>query len=431
MKNRVTLSIFVWFGVWALIFSSCSSTADPEENDSTETTLTDILQDSPDTEGDIETETKTGGATAECGENLPNCSSGLLCVKGVCLVEPMEDATIAHEYDDGAMELDEPPNISCWESPLTAPEGEHTTVRVTGDVDRFGPGSKTKNVCITFYNYHLFLDFFAASDCDSLVNDEDIIACYGKDPCRCDDLGGESEIQSCYMEIGYCKGIIDSGTAEECRTTYGGSVVVGYGLSVDSGSSRGIFSVDDIPTNKKLAVKASGSTMKWIDSYEYGAYMRRDKVGIVDEIPTINWDANIISTAAWNTIPSTAGLPAGMQNMNGAIAGQARDCGLQNHPEYEDRGPEALVHATVGLVQDATLTAYFNGNPDDTLPQPGRIDTNLLGTYAALDMESGLNRVSVAVSIDGQIINAGFRDVFMPPHSVAICTFEGNWEESE
>jgi hypothetical protein len=54
------------------------------------------------------------------------------------------------------------------------------------------------------------------------------------------------------------------------------------------------------------------------------------------------------------------------------------------------------------------------------------VTTDGLGLYAAIDVPGGPNRVSTAIYYDGELINVGARDLFLPPMSVGIVTFEGN-----
>ena len=75
-----------------------------------------------------------------------------------------------------------------------------------------------------------------------------------------------------------------------------------------------------------------------------------------------------------------------------------------------------------------TEPAYFNGGASAARRQPGQAYTNKDGVYAAIDRQAGPNRISVLVKIEGELVNAGLRDVFLTPYSVAIATFEGNFE---
>ena len=119
----------------------------------------------------------------------------------------------------------------------------------------------------------------------------------------------------------------------------------------------------------------------------------------------------------------------GIDDTHGAIAGTIRDCG---DPNRANPGPQRIVNATVGISFDGdSKLSYFNGNPNDTLPLPGRAATNSDGTYAAIDLPSGPNRVSPIIcrpgttcSSDADFVNAGTRNLFQTPKSIVITSFE-------
>jgi hypothetical protein len=146
----------------------------------------------------------------------------------------------------------------------------------------------------------------------------------------------------------------------------------------------------------------------------------------VPGVPTarLSTGANVVSDGAWNTIPPAVGRP-NVDDRNGAVAGVVRDCGT------ESRNPWAIVHATVGIAfNEGSVLSYFNGNPDNRLPLAGRDDSNLLGTFAAIDLPAGPNRVAPIIcagecSNREDLVFAGGKNVFQTPKSVIIATFEG------
>jgi hypothetical protein len=137
----------------------------------------------------------------------------------------------------------------------------------------------------------------------------------------------------------------------------------------------------------------------------------------------MEWATNVITDGAWETIPQSSGVAYPIAADGTAIAGIVRDCG------GEERGPEPVEHVTAGFLNEPVATAYFNGVWEDLLPLPGRADTNKDGVYVAIDLRPGPNRVSLAAQREGEIVSAGVRDLVIPPYSVAICTFEGHWQE--
>jgi hypothetical protein len=85
----------------------------------------------------------------------------------------------------------------------------------------------------------------------------------------------------------------------------------------------------------------------------------------------------------------------------------------------------------VGISFNASsILAYFNGNPNNRLPFPGRADTNIDGLYAAIDLPPGPNRVApIILDGEGNFVRAGGRNVFQTPKSIIIATFEGIYRQ--
>jgi hypothetical protein len=385
----------------------------------------------------------------EC-EGNGDCSGDLICTTGVCLDAPGGGAVgiIGKEHRDRVVDADTPPILDCYENP-TPFEGDVQYMPIRGQVEKFGVGGSTVGLCVTVYNYQRFLAHFTAL-CADVADPIQKQACIEVDPCRCekDNEGDQGAIDTCFSEIGYCNGITDDTMKGECKATWAfdgsnesrdadtESTLI-YGHMVACGTAdgcpdddEGFFNIPNVPTGTDLVLKVSGKQARWIDTYEFGAILtevRNDEDG--DYAP---WGGNVISIGAWNTIPSTALVPQGIQPGNGAIAGRINDCGMEGRTVMDgDEVVEAeeslpVRNATVALTHDATRITYFNGNPDDTLPQPNRATTNLLAVYAGVNVPGGPNRLATAVrNDDGDIVSAGWRDVFLAPRSVAIATFEG------
>lgn len=435
------------------------------------------------TDGDVGTDTSTGpvtpGTYAACSSDGEcDTANGESCLSNVCIKPPTDPSHLAVELPDsrgGVIDFtDMIPEVECYvdgngvdpnEGTTAPPDGQ--TVTVHGDIERFGDGPPTFDICVTFYDEERLLDYFDNSECNALDIGDERIACFRRDPCRCDD---ESDPAACHAEIGNCnfEGL-STAQKDACMAEFGGPVVYGYGKSEcedGTGTAVGcrdegvkfIFRVPNIPVNTPLAVKSSGLEARWVDTFEYGAVMPWSKAKTDTPDPntgqtdTLSYQANVIAIGAWDSIPTTAGLPFPIDKQtSGAVAGIIKDCGMAGRrtvnpndanddvPEIEDATP--IVHGTVGFTQSPLALTYFNGNPDDSLPKPGRVDSNSLGVYAALGIPYGKNRVGVRVDLpsapegvscgpcEGGVCpcSAGSRRVFVPPFSVVIATFEGTF----
>ena len=177
-------------------------------------------------------------------------------------------------------------------------------------------------------------------------------------------------------------------------------------------------------------------------------------------------EASVICASSWKTVPPTARVPAGVQDGNGVIAGTVADCGAppatdepcdlakscapgkececdvdgdgnprpgwvcapdENLDGYCTRLPWTVVGATVGLTTEATNIAYFQGNEEDNVPQPGRRYTNLLGTYAAIDLPAGEVQAFVLVAEGSSASTVAQARIFVAPGTVSILAFRGAW----
>ena len=393
-----------------------------------------------------------------------------ICVRNVCVIPPTSAAYLSDDEDDQPEEHEDmEPSLDCYlNDALFEPAGETGPTTLVGKVERFGSGPTTEGLCVTLYDETTLLPWLVHSECNLLADDNDeelYIGCFELDPCRCEehfagttDLnevmleGAEAAMEaagtpmdldsldSCYSFIGYCDGIEDGDIADGCRAR-----VQANGLSdVDSlvlGSVRttedledseledpegtSLYEFPNVSTNWRFAVKVSGRANRWRDTWEYGLFTRGD---LVREDDTLRIDATAVSAGAWATIPPAVGLAGGIDDTHGAVAGVIRDCG------GDDRNPWSIVHATVGIsFNESSVLAYFNGNPDDRLPFPGRTDTNVLGTYAAIDLPPGPNRVAPVICTGDcadreDYVFAGGKNVFQTPKSVIIATFEGTFD---
>lgn len=450
-------------------------------NDAVEDAGTDAETDAPiedvttDTVTDADAETDTGGFNEaaiffECetdDECEPANGREQICVERVCVVPPTVPAHMSNDEGDAPEEFeDQAPVTGCYsDNGLFEPAGENTVVTLAGTVERFGSGPTTEGLCMTFYDEAALLPWLINSECNLLADEDEelYIGCFALDPCRCqehfDGLTDENEVMlegaeeamdlagtpmaidsldACNAFIGYCSQVEDADLRADCEArvqanglTTRTSLVEGHTRTtedtedsqLDEPEGTSLYTIDGIQTNWRYAVKVSGRANRWRDTWEYGQFTRGDLV----EDGTIEIDGTAVSDGAWRTIPPAVGLAGGIDDTHGAVAGVVRDCG------NDTRNPWAVVHATVGIsFNQGSVLSYFNGNPDDRLPNPARVDTNVLGTYAAIDLPPGPNRVAPVICVtDGaectreDYIFAGAKNVFQTPKSIIIATFEG------
>lgn len=425
------------------------------------------------------------------------------CVGNVCVAPPINTAYLVDDEDhDNVVEhWGTVPETSCYAT-LSSPAGTNRNVSLVGLVERFGSGPTTEGLCVTVYDETVLLPWLVNSECNVLGEPsssgtpvDQYIGCFQLDPCRCQEhfdgttdytapmiAGAEAAMASagtpmtiddlgaCYSFVGFCDGIADDAEAETCRARVAAKgqapdtnpLILGstrtrensLDATLDDPTGSSVYILDNVPTNRHLALKVSGRVNLWRDTWEYGLFTRGDVVrgdwpwfteGITDPetrepdellftdlgldtpIDAIRLDGMAMSAGAWATFPPSVGLAGGVDDRHGAILGEIRDCG----DDGSERNPWAVVHARVGVsFNESSLLSYFNGDFDDPLPNPARLDTNLDGTYAVIDLSPGPNRVVSALCANEcwgieYYVSPGAKNVFVVPMSIAIATFEG------
>lgn len=388
-----------------------------------------------------------------------------ICVSNVCVIPPTESATLSNDEGATPVPSDEQVELGCFEGGgLFEPAGDDAPVAVAGVLERFGSGPPTTGLCVTIYDEEVLLPWLVNSECALLADedDDDYIGCWQLDPCRCEEQFGDNpttvndglvaganaglaeagfdgfevdSLESCYAYIGYCSAIDDAALRSLCverlqtnSLSNAETLIIGHtkstedpdDIELDEPEGTSLFRIDDVPANLRFTFKVSGRENRWRDTWEYGMFTRGD----LDVDGVFTTGANVVSDGAWNTIPPAVGRP-NVDDRNGASAGVVRDCGS------ETRNPWAIVHATVGIAfARGSVLSYFNGNPDNRLPLAGRIDSNVLGTFAAIDLPAGPNRIAPIICAGDcenrdNLVFAGGKNVFQTPKSVIIATFEG------
>ena len=447
VMSRVTLL----FGLSLLVALSALACNGDEILNPTSTTdvldsSTEDLTETPDAVADTGPPLET--RFSEC-EQSTECDDNNECLEDVCVKEPLQEPGLFEEADDEYVDVEGSPNFECWVEPIAIDQTEPSSVTFHGDVEPFGPALPTRNLCISFYDGQLFIpwiNWLENNVCGELLDldprdQAPYVNCFGLDPCRCEDAeftvdrGDASvSVNACYAEIGFCDGIVDD---EELLATCQANILERTGSNAtsfiygttqteafpdDPDREEGVYEMANLPANTLLVVKISGNIERWRDTYEFGVI---GLSSMADGNNQIDKTLRAITDGAWQTIPTTAGIPYSVPPERGAVAGRVYDCGETG------RDPARVMGARVGLVEDPAQIAYFNAYPEDLLPLPGRADTNRDGVYAAIDLPSGPNRVSVAVTVDQELMSGGARNVWIVPFSVSLSDFHGNYDVSE
>jgi hypothetical protein len=271
------------------------------------------------------------------------------------------------------------PNLGCMMPGMYRPDGTPEMITVYGIVDVFGNGADADQITVTIYNEG------ADGALGSMIGQS--VAMTSSDCAETEDL-------------------IDD------------DMVVGT-------RNLGFYSIPNVPTETPLIVKTTGNLEFWRDLYTYNVVFINEEVvrdvpmGECADTPIGNrfrFRARSLSRGDYGSIPRTSGLPAGITNGNGAVAGEAHDCDdvrLESAHIATSRRPQAFV--------------YFNDNPSNPLPEIGRVmtGTSLLGLYSALDISPGPVDVAAVGRLDGEVVSLGWYRVQVFPNSVSVVTFRG------
>jgi hypothetical protein len=171
---------------------------------------------------------------------------------------------------------------------------------------------------------------------------------------------------------------------------------------------------EPVPTETLLALRTSGNPALWKPLVLYNLYFENAEV----ENGRVYYEARVLSTDDYRTIPAAAGMPAGVTPGNGALAGEVHDCGdvrLSFAQVGTDPGPPSPFRIT-----------YFNENPDHPLPVSSRTEgTSVLGLWASLNLPPGPARVSALGFTDGGMVSLGWFDLCVFADTVSAVTLRG------
>ena len=321
------------------------------------------------------------------------------------------------------------PNFDCLTDPLMGP-ADPATVTLTGFVDVFSSGPNSDGARVQVFRESALAGVTDISTVAPIaefdvVLDDTTLADARACPVE-RDLEGDPNFEQgkCSLPDDTCGGQCDKAldAVEFCHET----------TCDDLQRWEVRYSIAGVPTNTFLVIRTVGLdgdgnpqvlNNTWAPMFQYNVFLSTadkacaddqdtDCIDTTVDPPLYRSDVNLLSSQDYLTIPTSAGLSAGITPGHGALAGEVHDC-----------------HAQVGfaLGRIPRVIAFFNGNPVKTLPRLQQINdgTNSLGLYAGLDLASGPVDV-VAVGVNGGALAETNRfGAYVWPDSVTLVRLGG------
>lgn len=351
----------------------------------------------PDAGGDREVLNET--CPADC-ESAPRCTGGRIESCCACVDVPSEEAARC-----GPSECDEyagsgSVDLSCFaDDPWSGEVPDPQLVRLVGVVDVYATGGDSTD--------GIHVEVYQMNDDASLGS---LIGQYvtSVDEAPCDDETRQAQLERFLVESGdeaeHCPGIC----REEIPDTGGDCRRLGY------------YTIDDVLTSTPLVIVTYAESL-WRHLYAYNVMFFEDDIeeleldGVTG--PTVFYKVRVLSNGDWSAIPTVAGLPSGIPESHGAVAGEIHDC-----------GDIRIRNVQVGINPAPVHFTYFNGNESKPYPDAFRsVGTDTLGLFAGLDIDPADNPVYVSAVglVDGELVSLGWAVARVFPGSVTIMTLRG------
>ncbi len=364
----------------------------------------------------------TTGSAVSAPSDLPQgcnadhpCDEGRTCVarddgEGVCVPVPEDALNLGNPFDE--QPASGTPVLDCLAGDWGQP-GEPVTMY--GYVDRFGSGGITAGMTVRVFRR----SEFHPEQCDSVADPGERFQCYA------------NLVADPTLIVGEATSVPPPPLAEAVDCSHDGDCPLGYACAGQKGFEQcepnyGLYQLDGVPTNTPLVVYVTpadpASRNDWHDTYLYDVVLLERAVQ--QDANGKRWyrfDPTTVSDAQWKTVPNPFGTQ--ITPPNGAIGGRLRDCGVEG-----DRRSWPLGGARVGFARPPSRTGYFNDKEEDTLPDPNRTATNILGRYVGLDVEPGVNWVAAAALDGGEVRSLGIHQIYVFPSSLTIVSFPGQLE---
>lgn len=366
------------------------------------------------------------------GDGAPGCmplmSGGSDCFYAATAPATRTQCSDVTDYCDttGVMT----PNLSCLSTPRPTPPATPARVTLTGFVHVFASGPSSNNVTVQVFELSSLANGGDPAQSTSIGQTTATLdpatqrAC-DVDPSKgctiplangctlpvCNDgLGGRPD------QMKYCR---DNGSGGECS---------------DRLRWEARYTIPNIPTNTQLLLRVTGANgqpdQTWATTVAFQTFLSTadkacksavdtDCIDTSDAAnPKYQLNVNALSQSDYGLLPVVAGLPGGITAGEGAIAGEVHDC---------DNVRLSLVQ--VSVVPAADRFVYFNGSPNQGVPDPRRatIGTDRLGLFAALNEKPGKVTITTAGALDAnlQLTSFGSIDAFVYPDTVSIVNVNG------
>jgi hypothetical protein len=336
----------------------------------------------------------------------PDDENAEFCTRQWTLEDPALVLTECGDIFENCSNDGPEPDFSCIDTPPGDPPADPATVTLTGWVDVFSSGPNSDNARV-----QLFLESAIAT-----ATDLDAVTPAATFDIQLDDTS-LVDARACPKERDFMQGQCVVPT-DDCGGSCDKEIAAGQfcyqGSCVDLQRWEIQYSIADVPTNTFLVVRTVGLDgggdpqvigNTWSPLIQYNAYLStadracvdsedRDCIDTTVDPAIYRSDVNLLSSQDYMTIPTSAGLSAGITPGNGAIAGEVHDC-----------NGTRIQHAQVGFSLDRAprVLVYFNGNPVRTLPrlQQFPLGTDPLSLYSGLDISPGPISVNaIGVSAD-------------------------------
>jgi len=369
----------------------------------------------------------TGPCSGAYNQAWPNDDAAEFCMLPWDATKPEMELTLCGEVGDNCSESGSVPDFSCLDNP-GAPPADPAMVTLTGFVDVFSSGPNSNKARI---------QVFRANQLDGVDDPDTVTPMAQLDVVL--DTNTLVDARACPKSTDFMQGdcvVPTNDCGSQCDKVIGAGSFCYQTTCVDLQRWEIKYSIPNIPTNEFLIIRTVGiddqgnpqvTGNTWAPMLQYNVFLATNDRACADDadrdcIDTTNAiyqsDVNLLSSQDYTTIPTSAGLSAGITPGNGAIAGEIHDCSSVR-----------IQHAQIGFQVGRTprVLVFFNGNPVKTLPrlQQAQLGTNTLSLYSGLDLAPGdieLNTVGVS---NGALKDFGRFQTKIWPDSVTLLRMGG------
>ncbi len=308
------------------------------------------------------------------------------------------------------------PNLDCADQPYPNPDGP-ATVTMYGAVDRFGSGFKTTGIRVEVF----LASEWDPSACELETDTDDMLECYRTYGQA--DYADAFGISPLGTTLSFRHQVVDDYEVS-CDEEGHAACPLGYecqteDLARDCVEQFGLFVLEGMPTNTELVVRAAATEDfdSWHDVYSFNVVLYADRAQADGRY---RYDVTMVGEGQWQLTANIAGLND-IPEDRGAVGGRVRDCRVQG-----ERDSWPIGEVSLALARPPAAVVFFNPLEDNTVPLDDRTTTNILGRYAALEIEPGWNSIAGAVRMaDGSVATAGSALFYVVPDSLAIVGWPG------